>query len=1034
MKKLLLLSFCFITLSVSAQNNENPYWQQTVNYKIKVTLNDKNHTLSGFETIEYTNNSDEALDYMYIHLWPNAYKNNQTTLAKQQLENGDTKLFYAEEKDLGYIDSLDFLIDGKPVKWELLADTPDVAKIKLNEFLLPNKTITITTPFKVKLPASFSRLGHVGQSYQITQWYPKPAVYDKNGWNYMPYLDQGEFYSEYGNFDVSITLPSNYVVGATGDLQTESEQAFLDEKFRRAKRIKDFSERSDEFPPSSSEMKTIRYVQDKVHDFAWFADKRYHVLKGEIALPYSKRKVTTYVMFTNKYGNLWKDALEYVDSSTYYYSKWVGEYPYNVVTAVDGALSAGGGMEYPTITVIGAMGTAESLDLVIAHEVGHNWFYGILGSNERLYPWMDEGINSYYETRYMIKRYGTTNFISLPKFLNVHLKPRSLDYLGYHFQAHRGEDQAMEVEAYNYTNLNYGVIVYKKSAASLNYLANYLGQETFDNCMNNYFENWKFKHPQPQDIENEFEKTVQKNLDWFFKDHVKTTKKLDFKLAGIKQNKTENNILVKVKNKSEILAPVPVSSIDENGKALETKWLEGFEGEKTLELKANEVAKIRIDNEEVIPEYNLQNNTANLKKLLKKREPLKLQFLGSLDDPQKTQLNYFPAIGYNLYDGFMAGLALYNSTAPSKDFEFVLVPMYAFGSGELVGHGSINQYFYPTEKFKSIKIGVSGKSYNYRQSPNEIRQLDGIDTSMVRPRSRFFRIVPEIEFTFKPKSARSPITQTLRIRSVITNEEALTFEQIIKPDSSSIVFYTGKENKMTSIQQITYTFENAKTLNPYSVVLDLQQGFKADDFTLGMPGNFMRLSATGNFRLDYQKPKKGLDVRVFAGVFVQRDFEDFRSSRADFRLNAYTGQDDYLYEGVFGGRTATDGFFGNQIMMQDGGFKAVTPALNKSIGRNNNWLLATNISSTLPGKIPFKLFADLGLFPDNSNNQSSTQFVYTAGVSIPIIKNVCEIYIPFLISDEIDLNLGDKKWYEKITFTFELQKANPFELIRKIQL
>ena len=231
----------------------------------------------------------------------------------------------------------------------------------------------------------------------------------------------GEFYSEFGKYDVSITLPENYVIMATGDLQTESEVSFLNNKAKQTKvqfekggiPIVDSLEIADmTFPKSSEKFKTVRFTQSKVHDFAWFADKRYHVLKGEVLLGESNKKVTTWALFTNKEAHLWEKSIEYLNDATLYFSKWVGEYPYSHVTAVDGTISAGGGMEYPNITVIGTSDNDYSLETVIVHEVGHNWFYGILGSNERDNAWMDEGLNTYIEIRYMEEKYGDKNIIN----------------------------------------------------------------------------------------------------------------------------------------------------------------------------------------------------------------------------------------------------------------------------------------------------------------------------------------------------------------------------------------------------------------------------------------------------------------------------------------------------------------------------------------------------------------------------------------------------------------------------------------------
>ena len=205
---------------------------------------------------------------------------------------------------------------------DLKIDTNKHVELNLTEPLKPGEKITITTPFKVKIPiGKFSRLGHIKQQYQITQWYPKPAVFDKNGWHPIPYLNQGEFYSEFGSFEVKITLPENYVVGATGDLQEASEIVWLDSLARKTKYITEFPE-DNSFPPSSKKLKTLTFKQSQVHDFAWFADKRYNVLKGSVKLPNSEKEVTTWVMFTNQYAEFWTKSILYVNDAVYYYSKW----------------------------------------------------------------------------------------------------------------------------------------------------------------------------------------------------------------------------------------------------------------------------------------------------------------------------------------------------------------------------------------------------------------------------------------------------------------------------------------------------------------------------------------------------------------------------------------------------------------------------------------------------------------------------------------------------------------------------------------
>ncbi|MCC6690789.1 MAG: M1 family metallopeptidase, partial [Bacteroidia bacterium] len=451
MKTIAGFGWFIISLQCCAQS----YFQQQVNYKIDVKLDDVKHEITAFETIEYINNSPDELNYIYFHLWPNAYKNINTAWAKQMLEDGNTLFYFSKEEDKGYIDQLDFRVNDKPVLLMIDSSNIDIARVILNERLKPGEKITLTTPFHVKIPnGMFSRMGHEGQQYQITQWYPKPAVYDKKGWHPMPYLEQGEFYSEFGTFDVAITVPKNYVVGATGDLQDEEEKKWIDQKANETL-ARDTFPNTDDFPASDTAIKTLHFKQENVHDFAWFCDKRYNVIRSRVDLPHTHRTVTTWALFTNGQAKLWKKATAYINDALYNYSLWNGDYPYNNCTAVDGALSAGAGMEYPNITVINATSNAFDLDDVITHEVGHNWFYGVLGSNERDHAWMDEGINSYNEYRYIKKKYPNSSVFGERKpkrdFFNINRYSHVYQgYITYLYSAAQNVDEPCDQPAAKY--------------------------------------------------------------------------------------------------------------------------------------------------------------------------------------------------------------------------------------------------------------------------------------------------------------------------------------------------------------------------------------------------------------------------------------------------------------------------------------------------------------------------------------------------------------------------------------------------------
>jgi hypothetical protein len=715
MKKLSILLIILLTQSfLYAQEN---YWQQRVNYRIDVELNDETHVLNGFEEFEYANNSPDALDRIYVHLWPNAYANKETALAKQQYNQGDDDLYFASERVKGRIDSLDFKANGSNIQWELDPVHIDIAVLHLKEALLPGQSVMISTPFRVKIPSgSISRLGHIGQSYQITQWYPKPAVYDKDGWHAMPYLNQGEFYSEYGSFDVSIRLPKNYVVGATGDLQTESELAFLDslamvseKHIQKADYSKQLRAKTPNVtPPTSSEWKTIRYTQDNVHDFAWFADKRYMVLKGEVETPHDKRKVTTWAMFTPKNQSLWKDAPEYLHDAIHYYSLWNGDYPYDQVTAVDGTISAGGGMEYPNVTVIGNSSSPTQLEIVIVHEVGHNWFYGQLGSNERVHGWMDEGMNTLNEVRYMQTKYpeneALTEMVMGTRFHFEELDHHDMSDFSYRIIAGIGEDQPIETHSADFTSANYGVIMYQKTGLVFYYLKDYLGEELFDKCMREYYANWEFKHPQPEDMRQSIEKTSGKDLNWLFDDLINTTKHIDYKLKRVKKI-GDDQYVITVKNKGQVHGPVEVSGRTADGKIV-SSWLEPTPSKKDrATMTITDPVVFKIDQGKDIPEVNRQNNTARSKGLFKKWEKPKLEFLLGDNEDERSNLFWTPMLAGNVYDKMMLGVTFHNYAVPFNPLNFHVTPMYSFGRRMLSGVADISYTFLPAKGLKTSRIG-----------------------------------------------------------------------------------------------------------------------------------------------------------------------------------------------------------------------------------------------------------------------------------------------------------------------------------------
>ncbi len=1021
MKKLFvgIFTFFFFPFFVIAQQD---YFQQEVNYKIEVTLDDENHTLQGSIEMEYTNHSPDELNEIWLHLWANAYKNRNTAFSKQKVRTGSTRFYFAKDSDLGNFSELDFKVDDKTTDWDYDPKNPDIALMKLNEPLKPGQKIIISTPFNLKIPASFSRLGHVGQSYQITQWFPKPAVYDKDGWHAMPYLDMGEFYSEFGSFDVKITLPNNYIVGATGVLQNESEKAFLLKKADESAAILSKMEEApstDSIPLSSATFKTLHYKAEQVHDFAWFADKRFYVQKSEVELT-SGTKVDTWTMFTNAEAILWKESINYVNRAVEFYSENVGEYPYPHATAVQSALSAGGGMEYPMITVIGLSGDAQSLDGVITHEVGHNWFYGILAFDERDHPWMDEGINSYYDHRYNDIYYKDSGLDMLPEFMLKGSDANILD-VAYQLQARRDLDQAPETTSDDFVPINYFLGAYEKPAQFFKLLEMYLGTEEFDRIFQGFYEKWKFKHPQPEDLKSYVQAESGKDLNWLFDGMINSNAKTNYKIKGISKG---DNYQLEVKNLGKLDAPFPISGIKDDS-IVATQWYEGFAGKNELSFPSGDYDLIVLDEQGYTLDIDKRNNNIKTSGLFKTVEPLRFKYLAGLEHTKKTTLYFTPLVAWNNYDKTMLGLALYNTIIPSNKFEFAVAPMYAFVTKDLNGLADFKYHVYPNSNaFQRITFSVDLKSFNNNYIWNDDYYL------------KYYRIAPAITFDLGKKQLNSNIHQSIQLKGLILGEEVA--------DYTNDGAYTGNRCENSYIFRGGYFLENRRVVNPYSLKVLLEQ----QSYTTSSRENqnYLKAAVEANTAYTYGR-KKSIDFRFFVGAFLtnsQRNASGVtsRTIRGSLVMTK-EGTNDYAYDDFYFGRSDQMGIWSQQISLEEGGFKNPFGG-TQSTGQSNNFLISMNVKADLPFKLPLKIplkpYFDIGYFDDArpiaSDATFNDQLMYSGGFMFDFFDGAFGVYFPLINSENIKTNYdsrGEGKYGARISFNINLNRANPWRIVDRLE-
>lgn len=535
------ISILYILLSLLMFMNavgEEPVCKQTASYKMDVWLDVDKKTVSGKEVLTWENDSFFYVDKLQFHLYLNAFKNNRSTF---MLESGlefdeDTKSI-----EFGYCD----ILSMKILKTDFMEETdltetlefiqPDdnnlddqtVVQASLPAAIPPHSQVQVVIEFVTKLPKALRRSGYIADYYFVAQWFPKIGVFWNGEWNCHQYHQNSEFFADYGTYDVNLTVPKEYIVGATGERKTMETR--------------------------KTDVTTYNYYQECVHDFAWTACPRFIEKVEKYALPSGKDvEITLLLMPEHKrqeerYFTATKNAIKY-------YSKWYGEYPYTTVTVVDPAYkSNSGGMEYPTFFTGRANWLAPknvwTPETVTVHEFGHGYWYGLIGSNEFENPWIDEGFNSFAESQVMQVAYGPNHYVKryfgIPIVYDEIEFKQKFDGLSGYMEWAKADN--MQRYAWKFLSIgssrnSYWVNSYDKPQLMLLTLKNYLGDRIFDKIMMTFSQRWWYKHPKPQDFFDVVNEISGKDMKWFFDQFVYGSNVLDYAVSYVSSKEESEKI------------------------------------------------------------------------------------------------------------------------------------------------------------------------------------------------------------------------------------------------------------------------------------------------------------------------------------------------------------------------------------------------------------------------------------------------------------------------------------------------------------
>lgn len=533
-----------LALSVAATAQNTHYWQQEANYTMDVTMDVNTFQYQGTQQISYTNNSPDALNQVFYHLYFNAFQPGSEMDARlssiadpdgRMMEDKKSRISPLSPNEIGFLDVKNLVQNGKPVNFTV---DGTVLQAILAEPIAPGETVVFSLEFNGQVPLQIRRSGRnssEGVALSMSQWYPKMAEYDFEGWHADPYIAR-EFHGVWGDYDVTITLDKNYTIGGTGYLQNPQEIGHGYE----APGTKVKKQRGNTL--------SWHFKAPMVHDFMWAADPEYthDVLEME-------NGPILHFLYKNKPELVenWKALQPKTAQAMAFFSKNVGPYPYEQYSVIQGG---DGGMEYAMSTLITGERKLNSLIGVMAHEMAHSWFQHILATNEAKHSWMDEGF---------------TSFISSLCMQELSEKPSENpfagSYRGYQYLIKSGKEQPQTTHSDRYEfNSAYSIAAYSKGSIFLSQLGYIIGQDKLMETLKKYYTDFKFKHPTPNDIKRTAEKVSGLQLDWYLMDWTQTTNTIDYAIQEVVAEDLENTTVV-LERKGLMPMPLDILVVYQDG-------------------------------------------------------------------------------------------------------------------------------------------------------------------------------------------------------------------------------------------------------------------------------------------------------------------------------------------------------------------------------------------------------------------------------------------------------------------------------------
>lgn len=898
-KNLILLFNIFIFAGfVHAQTNE---------IKINAKLNVETHTLHIQQEIKFYNNTPTALDTIYLHNWMNAFKDNETPLAKRLIEDYDKSLYFSKEKHRGFTTINNISIDFETVDWTEHNNIADILAISLKKTLASGSSKTILLTYSVKIPLDkFTSYGRNREFYNLRYWYMVPASYTNN-WKLMSNLNMDDLLMDIANYDIKFSIPSFYKLNSSLLGSNEVKDSTTIYSLKGDNRV--------DIEISISPIED--YISYETDGVIIESNMKSNNLDLNVRRDVLSREMVFLEEQLGKYPHkkLFVDRIAYIKNPVY------------------------GLNQLPSF--IQPFSDVFEWDIKMFKVLSKAYIDNTLMLNRRDDMWLADGIQHYLMMKYVEEFYPEVKVLgNISKVWGIRsFNLAKLDFndkypFVYQFAARKNVDQALGKRADSLSNFNRKIVNKYKAGLGLEYLDAYIGNDVISKNIRNYYNQNVLKNSSSAQFKNLLINDTDKDLTWFFGDYIQSKKKIDYTIKNIKIN--GDSIDVVIKNKRNITVPVMLYGVN-NDEIVYKKWFSKIDSITTVRIPNDSIDRLALNYEFKYPELNLRDNWKSVKKRLFDR-PIQFRLFKDIENPYYNQIFYDAKGKYNYYDGLQIGLNFSNKSILNKPFSYRLAPFYGFKSESLTGSFSLLYEYTPEETvINKLQLGFAGSYFHY-------------DTDL-----SYQTYSPYAVLNFKRKSLRD-----------VGGSALIASLSAVQRDIDPLEINPNPEEHKYNVFSLTYVYSKPEIITDFRHSTNLE--FESKFTKLSYDLRYRRLTDSN----------RQFDFRIFAGIFLRNKTE------SDFFSYGLSKQSDYLFRLNYFGRSEDTGFFSQQYITNEGGFKS---HLEKNYA--NQWMVSFNSSVGLWRWI--EVYNDVGFMKSKNDD---VFFAYENGIRLNFVHEILEVYFP----------------------------------------